>query len=289
MRETRGFDRIMLNENGRAKEKCDKIRSIPPGFEGFYKTVDGVGLPIKIFYPKRKKRCGVAFLIIHGGAWHAVKNNLGTWNGGNMQFQAQYYADMGFPACTVSYRDIEFTEQTTAFDLIEDCKDAISYMRGLIDFEKLVILGESAGGHIAVMLGMDDEVSADAVVALNPVLDVVNKWSYVAKNDSDRFKLSPAFNAKVSRSKYLIMHGTADTDVDFRISCKFSSDMARLGADCEYIGIEGERHSFIIYGYRSEEVKILEYMAMIDNYLFNSGITDVAPRRKRKFPLEDIK
>jgi hypothetical protein len=65
--------------------------------------------------------------------------------------------------------------------------------------------------------------------------------------------------------------------------------MARLGADCEYIGIEGERHSFIIYGYRSEEVKILEYMAMIDNYLFNLGITDAAPRRKRKFPLEDIK
>ena len=258
----------------------DRIRAIKPDIEDFYKTVnDGVRLPIKIYYPKIDNGTRVAFLIIHGGAWYAIKDDSDIWDGSNMQFQAQYYADKGFLAVAISYRDIHITKETTAFDLIRDCKDAVAYMKNRLDFDKLVIMGESAGGHLATLLGLDDEIDADVIVALNPVLDVVNKWTYVAKNDTDRYTLSPAFNVRKSDCKFLVMHGTADVNVCCDTSEKFSSDMISAGSDCKYIGIEGEVHSFIISRYRSADEKVFEYMSLIDDYLLNSGIIEVNPTK----------
>lgn len=266
---------MKANDNFFSPEnEMERIRAIEPEFEGSYKEVNSVRLPVKIYEPIENNRTGVAFLIIHGGAWHAIKVDSSTWEGSNMLFQAQYYADKGFSTVAISYRDIEITEDTTAFDLIEDCKDAVAYMKEKIAFDKLVIMGESAGGHLAIELGLDDEIDADVIIALNPVLDVVNQWTYVAKNDKDRTALSPAFNVKKDDSKYFIMHGTADTAVDSEISKKFVRGMVEAGVDCEYIGLEGEEHAFIISRYRTTDEKVFEYMGVIDNYLESIGIYD---------------
>lgn len=259
------------------KDEMDRIRAIKPDFEGFYKIINDVRLPVKFYKPKKKQGSGVAFLIIHGGAWHAIKEDSSKWIGSNMQFQAQYYADKGFTTVEFSYRDINITEDTTGFDLIEDCKDAIDFMKKHIGFDKLVVIGESAGGHLAVELALDNEVGVDVVVGINPVLDVVNKWSFVAKNDEDRTALSPTFNVKKSDARYLIMHGTADVNVDPAISEKFVQDMTAMGCDCKYIGINEEVHSFIISRYRSTDDKVFEYMRIIDEYLESTGIYEPNP------------
>lgn len=265
------------DDNLSSTDEMDRIRAIKPDYEGSYKTVKDknsadVRLPFKLYNPKENNGTGVAFLIIHGGGWHAIKEDVETWDGNNMQFQAQYYADKGFPALAISYRDISLTDETTAFDLIQDCKDAIDFMKKEVSFNKLVIMGESSGGHLAVELGLDAEVGAAVVVGLNPVLDVVNGWTYVAKTDDDRKKLSPAFNAAKGDTKYLIMHGTADTVVKPEISEKFVEDMKGKGTDCEYIGIDGAQHSFIISRYLSSDDDVLKYMGMIDKYLEGTGI-----------------
>lgn len=254
------------------EEEVARINAINPDFEGHYKTVDGVRLPIKIYYPEKENTSKTAFLIIHGGAWYAIKQDSDTWNGSNMQFQAKYYADRGYTVAAISYRDIGLTENTTAYDLIEDCKDAVKYMRDNLDFDKLVIVGESSGGHLAVELGLDDEVGADIVIGANPVLDVVNKWTYVAKTDADRRALSPAFNTKKTDTKFLIMHGSADADVSPAVSEKFCTDMANVGTACEYISLDGKKHSFIIQGYISTDKEVLDYMGMIDDYLARNDV-----------------
>ena len=248
--------------------EADRIRAIEPDIDGSYKTVDGVRLPIKMYLSDNEELKKTAILAIHGGSWYAVKKDADDWNGNWMNYQAQYYADKGYTTAAISYRSIDITEDTTVFDLIEDCKDAVAYMREQADFDKLVIMGDSAGGHLAVELGLDDEIGADIIVAANPVLDLTEEsWKHTAKTEEDYKKASPAFNVKKTDTKFLVMHGNADTTVNYEISKKFCEDMTAAGTQCDFIELDGVNHAFLLSRYKSTDEQINEYMAMIDEYL----------------------
>lgn len=248
--------------------ETDRIRAIEPTIDSSYKTVDGVRLPIKMYISDDEEKGNTCVLAIHGGSWYAVKEDSDTWNGSWMNYQAQYYADKGYTSAAISYRDIRLTEETDVFDLIEDCKDAVKFMREQKDFDKLIIMGDSSGGHLAVELGLDDEIGADIIVAANPVLDLTNeKWKHTAKTEEDYKKASPSFNTKKTATKFLVMHGNADVLVDYKISEKFCEDMTALGTQCDMIVLDGVNHAFILSRYQSTDEKINEYMTMIDEYI----------------------
>ena len=76
-----------------------------------------------------------------------------------------------------------------------------------------------------------------------------------------------AFNTKKTDTKFLIMHGGADTVVDCAISKKFCEDMTALGTQCDYVELEGVNHAFILSRYQSTDELINEYMGMIDEYI----------------------
>lgn len=249
--------------------EADRIRAIEPTIDGSYKTVDGIRLPIKMYIPEEEtENSKTAVLAIHGGSWYAVKKDSDTWSGSWMNYQAQYYADKGYISAAISYRDIKLTDETTVFDLIADCKDAVAYMKEQAEFDKLIIMGDSSGGHLAVELGLDDEIGADIVVAANPVLDLTQEaWAHTAKTEEDYKKASPAFNTKKTDTKFLVIHGNADTVVDYEISKKFCEDMTALGTKCDFIELDGINHAFILSRYKSTDEQINEYMAMIDTYI----------------------
>lgn len=248
--------------------EADRIRAIEPTIDGSYKTVNDVRLPIKMYIPEEGENKSTAVLAIHGGSWYAVAKDSDTWNGSWMNYQAQYYADKGYTTAAISYRSINITEDTTVFDLIEDCKDAVKYMREQAEFDKLIIMGDSSGGHLAVELGLDDEIGADIVVAANPVLDLTEEaWKHTAKTEEDYIKASPAFNTKKSDTKFLVIHGNADTVVNYEISKKFCEDMNALGTQCDYLELDGINHAFILSRYKSTDEQINEYMEMIDKYI----------------------
>lgn len=250
--------------------ETDRIRAIEPTFDGSYKTVgDGIRLPIKMYIPEEGEGKKIAILAIHGGSWYAVTKDSDTWDGSWMNYQAQYYYDkFGYTTAAISYRGINLTDETVVFELVEDCKDAIAFMKEKADFDKLVIMGDSSGGHLAVELGLDDEIGADIVVAANPVLDLTHEfWVHTAKTEEDRIKASPAFKTKKSDTKFLVMHGNVDSSVDYTISKKFCEDMTALGTKCDYIELDGINHAFILSRYKSTDEMINEYMNMIDAYL----------------------
>ena len=248
--------------------EADRIRAIEPDIDEAYKTVDDVRLPIKMYLSEDEVNGKTAILAIHGGSWYAVKEDSDTWNGSWMNYQAQYYADKGYTTAAISYRSIDFNEETTVFDLIQDCKDAVAYMREKADFDKLVVMGDSSGAHLAVELGLDDEVGVDIVVAANPVLDLTEEaWKHTAKTEEDYEKASPAFNIKKTDTKFLVMHGNADTVVNYEISKKFCEDMTAAGTQADFIELDGVEHAFLLSRYKSTDEQINEYMAMIDEYL----------------------
>lgn len=246
-----------------------KITDIKPQLDTYYKTVNGVRLPVKMYIPRAETN--IAVLAIHGGSWNAVMTDSDNWDGGWMNFQAQYYADKGYVSAAVSYRSIEFCGSTTVFDLIEDCKDAVKFMRANADFKKLIIIGDSAGGHLAVELGMDDSVSASFIVGANPVLDLTaERWSITAKTPEDRKKASPLYNVKKCNAEFLIMHGSKDEVVDCAISRKFCEKMSRIGNKCDYYEIDGAEHAFILLNYTSTDEQVYSYMKIIDGYIEKS-------------------
>lgn len=250
--------------------ETDRIRAIEPTIDGSYKTVHDVRLPIKMYIPEEDTEAKkIAVLAIHGGSWHAVKKDNDTWGGSWMNYQAQYYFDKyGYTTAAISYRDIAITEETTVFDLVEDCKDAIKFMRENAEFDKLIIMGDSSGAHLAVELGLDDEIGADIIVAANPVLDLTDKkWAHTAKTEEDYVKASPSFNTKKTDTKFLVMHGNADKVVNCEISKKFCEDMQALGTQCDYIELDGVSHAFLLSRYLSTDEMINEFMDMVDEYL----------------------
>ena len=93
--------------------EADRIRAIEPDIDEAYKTVDDVRLPIKMYLSDDETNGKTAILAIHGGSWYAVKEDSDTWNGSWMNYQAQYYADKGYTTAAISYRSIDFNEETT--------------------------------------------------------------------------------------------------------------------------------------------------------------------------------
>lgn len=245
-----------------AVAETDRIRAITPEIDTFYKKVGNVRLPIKLY--KRKSR--VFVLAIHGGGFKAVKEDSAEWSGGWMNFQAQYYADKGFGAAAISYRCIDISEDTTVFDQIDDCRDALDFIRRNAEFEKLVIIGDSAGAYLALQLGLDDSVGADIVIAANPVIDL-EPWKYIVNTSEELEKASPMRGIKKSNTDFLCIHGNGDTVVDFRHTREFTEKLSAAGTKCDYIELEGIDHAFILSRYQSSDEKIFEYMDMADKFI----------------------
>lgn len=250
----------------------DKKNNIKPDLEITYKTVEGLRLPMQIYYPSSKNKYNnIAVLCVHGGGWRGGAMTVNRkWDGGMMVHQAKYYAMQGFIGVAISYRSLEIPGIDVS-DLYEDCCDAIRCLKQTVPSVKSIIaMGDSAGGHLVSCLGIenDDFIRPDIVVALNPVLDCTRKkWCYSSESADTRLRFSPLKTKIEKASKFLIMHGDADPTVEIEDSIKFNDILNGLGMDSEIIILPGVMHAFILYDYKSSDDEVLSYMRMIDEYL----------------------
>ena len=166
------------------------------GFSVIYKTVNNLELPMRIYMPEEKKANGRTVINIHGGGWRGITKNE-KWNGSYMKYQADYFSKLGFVGIEFSYRSIEL-ENTKIFDIIDDCIDAMKYIKKLkYGNKEIIVCGDSAGGHLAIELAfaMDSSLRPQKVVACNPVVDCTcEKWSYIEKDIYKRRLISPMYN-----------------------------------------------------------------------------------------------
>lgn len=250
-----------------------------PDFEYIYKVVDGVGLPMRVYLPKELKEKNITVLCIHGGGWKgAIKDNT-PWDGSWMSNHAQYYADNGYVGISISYRDLDISETTSTKDQIEDCKDALIFIKEKLsyaDFEKLCVIGDSAGAHLALCLGfLDDEnLRPYKIGAFNPVTDLtVEKWAYTGKTADERKSISPLFmidefNTDGRKPEILCMHGDNDSVVPIEDTVNFEKKLSEKGFKSEMVVVKGASHAFILWGYTAPEERVYECMKIADNFLF---------------------
>jgi acetyl esterase/lipase len=274
--------------------------------EEVYKEVDGIELNLYIFYPEKyRPRMSVpAVVCIHGGGWM----------GGDPRLffpHARYFASRGMVAFSVQYR-LTSRPGVTVADCIEDCKSAMRFIRlnaerfG-VDPNRIAVLGDSAGGHLAACLGvMDDRFDApgedrsvsslaNAMILYNPVVDstVPELIKYVPERPLkgepglSRMeivrRISPLFCVKPGQPPALLMHGLDDTNVPPDQARRFADAMEKAGNRCDLVLLPKTRHAFVIVHYTAPDDQVVSAIRRADEFLRSLGYlkgkpTLVAPK-----------
>jgi len=117
-----------------------------------YGRAGSVELKMDIAAPDNLSSPVPAVVCIHGGAWQAGSKN-------DYRPHIFMLASLGYVAAAVSYR---FAPEHPWPAQIEDVKCAVRYLRSHasdlhIDPSRIGALGHSAGGHLALLLGLLDE------------------------------------------------------------------------------------------------------------------------------------
>lgn len=119
-----------------------------------YCTMDGVELKMDLYYPGKVDRPAPAIVYLHGGGWSS-----GDKREAERIWEILKYFSNPYVLVSVNYRlapAYRFPAQ------IVDVKCAIRHLRAnaaryQIDPERIGVMGASAGGHLAALLGLSDE------------------------------------------------------------------------------------------------------------------------------------
>lgn len=238
-----------------------------------YKTVNGVDLPIKIFFPDEKSKKNKPVLLIHGGGWTDAVTGNSEWNGGWLSNNAKYLAENGFLSIVISYRSLKLSRELTVPDLLEDCVDAIRYIRDnfdFVNFEDITYIGESAGGYFAVMLGLsqNDGLRPKKVVAANPVLKGLDaKWKYGFSGIGNTDGLTPVNCIGEKAAEFLFLHGTDDEVVKPEDTEELHNALIRRGMRSKFLKIQNKKHAFLLYDYIETDEFITGIMDKIIEFI----------------------
>jgi acetyl esterase/lipase len=124
-----------------------------------YKTVGKRKLLLDLYYPTGERDEAVTappvVIYVHGGGW-AAGNKQGIAKGAFKKV-FQRLVEQGFAVVSVNYRLCKKGSDVTMRDCVVDCKDSVRYLAKngealKIDAERVFVMGDSAGGHLAQML-----------------------------------------------------------------------------------------------------------------------------------------
>lgn len=223
-------------------------------------------------------------VFMHGGSWKFGNKSLVSPSGPLGQY-TRFLVANGYAVVGVNYTlvgDATFPAQ------IQDVKSALGYLRDHgeyfgIDPDRMVTMGDSAGGHLALMVGTsigDETLSHDgqpgldagvrAVVSFYGPTDATKYWEDrlasgcevgvtgppssmgtllggIDPVDPQNFAIaksaSPALRATSNALPSLMLHGTADCVVAWGQSLRMAQALNRAGVEEQLIVVEGIGHS----------------------------------------------
>ena len=226
-----------------------------------YGEADGAGL--KLDYARPVEGAGPFPLVIciHGGAWQS-----GDKSGYAMAMSV--LAQHGYASAAIDYRlapRYKFPAQ------LQDARQAVRYLRenaaGLkLDPSRIAVLGDSAGGHLALLLGLTDaESGIRTVVNLYGPTDLPH-WQATAEGEavlgmtssrllenvfgtSDRSSAvlraaSPIHNIGKAKPAVLTLHGDSDQLVNSEQATWLHEALRKAGLPEKLVILKGASHGF---------------------------------------------
>jgi acetyl esterase/lipase len=204
-------------------------------------------------------------LIIHGGGWTGGKRdaareiNIGTT-----------LASHGYVCMSIDYLLHDpMSDKPCWPQNLHDCKTAIRWMRANrerlhLDADHIGVIGGSAGGHLACMVGVTQPGDGldpagpygDRSCAVNCVVDLYGPVDFTESKDitalrkkrSEARDLYKEFSVLTYLDKHdpptLILHGTADTTVPLAQSELLAARLKLQGIEHQLVVVEGAPHTF---------------------------------------------
>jgi acetyl esterase/lipase len=233
---------------------------------------------LDIYVPGNREEGPFPLIVwIHGGAWkYGSKDNcpVASW------------IQKGYVVASIGYRlsqDAKFPAQ------IEDCKEAVCWLKQnalqyKIDKKRVVAWGDSAGGHLASLLGTAGDtpewengnpalcsrvqvvidwfgradltrVSTDPAMAASPVAFLLGgSGEKVAKLSR---QASPIFHVSKGDPPFLIMHGDRDNTVPLQQSLAFAKSLQEAGVAVRLVVLKGAGHGGPDF-FLPEQLKIID-------------------------------
>lgn len=233
-----------------------------------FAKADGQSLQLNLARPKTATGRLPAILCIHGGGFRAGKRE--GWDA-----RCKLLAEQGYVAATVTYRLAPKYQFPAA---VEDVKAGVRWLRAnaekySIDPDRIGVIGDSAGGHLAQFLGVTGGVAQFEGDGGNPgvsssVRCVVNYYgpsdltkSYgksvdaaevlplwlggdATKEHRRHILASPLYWVTPSAAPTLLLQGTEDKYVNHEQAVWMHDRLKAAEVEVEFISLEGAGHGF---------------------------------------------
>ncbi len=222
---------------------------------------------LDVHYLKDAEGIRPALVVIHGGGWTNLDKNYLTW-------LAKDAAKRGYVVFNINYRLAGEAKYPAA---VEDCQAAIRWVRANakrynVDPNRVGVFGESAGGHLACMMGLLDsrdkttpDVSSRAtcvvdfygVTDLTPAELPKEKYSqadafvaiceyFIGKKHSEAPELfaeaSPLTHVTKEACPFIAIHGDADPIVPHEQSVQLVEKLKAVGVEATLHTVKGGKH-----------------------------------------------
>ena len=228
-----------------------------------YLTANNYEVKLDVHTRKDKTGPQPTLIYIHGGGWGA-----GSRTG--MLYLLMPWFEMGYTIVNIEYR---LTKVSRAPAAVEDCLCALRWVASHaatynIDVNRLVVSGESSGGHLALTTGMIPESAGldrecpgaplpkvGAIVDFYGITDVVDlldgpnrkgyavSWIGSAPDREEIAKrLSPLTYVRPGLPPILIIQGDADPVVPYSHSVRLQDALEKAGVPHQLITVPGGKH-----------------------------------------------
>ncbi len=255
-----------------------------------YDARDGLPIPALVTAREDVREAGNAPLIVmpHGGPESHDRYGF--------DWMAQYFASRGYVVLQPQFRG------STGFGyahnvagegewggmMQSDLDDGVSHLigQGIVDAERVCIIGASYGGYAALAAGAFSPNMYKCVAAIAPVTDlrrqlrrkkssrgrsswVLDYWERQFGAEASEKEilstLSPASHADAFQAPVLLIHGEKDTIVHIEQSKAMDKALRKAKKDVEFVRLKGEDHWLTQEETRIETLRHLA--AFIDEHL----------------------
>ena len=236
-----------------------------------YLTANNWEAKLDIYQPRGLTGPNPTLVYFHGGGWTA-----GSKEGSSLTFLP--YLEMGWTVVNVEYR---LASVSLAPAAVEDSRCALRWMyrnakQCNFDLGKVVLTGNSAGGHLALTTGVlpasagmerqcpgdrgpgpvsTEELKVAAIINWYGITDVVelldgpNMKSYavawlgsLGNREEIAKRVSPLTYVRQGLPPVLTIHGDADPTVPYTQAVRLRQALERAGVSTELVTVPGGKH-----------------------------------------------
>lgn len=256
-----------------------------------YGTGDGVPLYLDLYSGESTQGPVPGLLLFYGGSWKGGSKD-------QLRIYAQYFAQHGYVVATPQYRLKEAGRWPRS---IQDAKCAVRWMRAHaaengVDPERIGVMGNSAGGYLALMTGYTPGLEAfegtggcqEQSSAPQVVVDVYGPTDFTDPGSRDHpaiqaymngaYAQDPARFEQASPIRYVtsktpptcVIHGTVDMLVPVHQSDWLVEKLKANGVPYYYSRINGWPHAMDAVVSVNNHTKAL-ILNFLDRYLKKAG------------------